>query len=130
MSDSNVIGFPHTFKSDYQVDYETPAEVNPNVVEGLPPETEDLLLLREAYDLLGGERQVQHGTPEKCLGETAKLWTWWTGFQIDAHDVAMMLMLLKTGRVKTGAYNRDDYKDGPGYWALAGRMRKNSSVPR
>lgn len=80
-------------------------------------------ILNDAANLIDGDRNVQHGDREKCHAEIAKLWTWWTGFQIDAHDVAMMMTLLKTARIKTGAYNRDCYVDGAGYLSIAGELR-------
>lgn len=80
-------------------------------------------ILQDAANLTEGERQEQHGTPEKCHDEIAKLWAWWMGVKLDRHDVAMMLSLLKTARIKTGAPNRDCYVDGAAYNALAGRFR-------
>jgi hypothetical protein len=92
-----------------------------------PPkaETESAKVLLDAYALTEGDRHQQHGSAEKCHAEIAKLWTWWTGFQIDAHDVAMMMDLLKTARIKTGGANRDCYVDKCGYSALAWRVRKD-----
>jgi hypothetical protein len=126
MSD-NIIGFPHAWKSDYRVDY----EANPNeVVTPAPPPSEAWATLQDAANLIEGTRNDQHGAREKSHAEIAKLWTWWTGFPIDAHDVAIMMTLLKLSRIKTGGYNRDSYVDGEGYLAIAAELRKTESTPR
>jgi hypothetical protein len=128
MSD-NIIGFPHAWKSDYRVDY----EANPNEVvapQVAPPPSEAWATLQDAANLIEGTRNVQHGAREKCHAEIAKLWTWWTGFSLDAHDVAIMMTLLKLSRIKTGGYNRDCYVDGEGYLAIAAELRKTESTPR
>jgi hypothetical protein len=84
-------------------------------------------ILNDAANLIDGDRNTQHGDRKHCHTEIAKLWTWWTGFQIDAHDVAIMMSLLKTARIKTGAYNRDCYTDACGYISIAGELRDGNA---
>jgi hypothetical protein len=120
--DGNVLAFPGIAIAD-------PIE---DGLYGDPPAkaetSEAWQILNDAANLIDGDRNVQHGDRAHCHGEIAKLWTWWTGFQIDAHDVAMMMMLLKAARVKTGAYNRDCYVDGAGYLSIAGELRNGKST--
>ena len=128
MSDANVIGFPHGNRPGDPLPYH---EVNPNESDPPPPiNPEAVSILEDAYRLIEGDRHTHHGDAAKCHGEIAKLWTWWTGIQLDAHDVAMMLALLKISRVKTGGYNRDTYTDLCGYGSLAGQLRKTEATPR
>lgn len=120
MSD-NVIGFPHGFNGNGHS--APPQEVS--AVE--QPDTEAWQILQEAANLVEGERNEQHGAREKCHAEIAKLWTWWCGFRVDAHDVAIMMSLLKVARIKTGGYVRDAYLDGCGYLSIAGELRKGNA---
>lgn len=92
-----------------------------------PPNSEAWNILQEAANLIEGDRNDQHGAREKCHAEIAKLWTWWTGFQIDPHDVAVMMAMLKIARIKTGSYNRDSYLDACGYLSIAGELRNGQS---
>lgn len=128
MSDSNVIGFPHGSRPGDPLPYQ---EVNPNVVDPPPLNNPEAWgILQNAANKIEGERHIQHGKAEKCHDAIAQLWTWWTGIEIDRHDVAMMFDLAKTARIKTGAYNPDDYEDKAGYTSLAGQFRKTEATPR
>lgn len=115
------IGYPHG--ADRPGDTYPPTEVNPNPPPDPKTNSPAWDILQEAANLIDGERNEQHGAREKCHGEIAKLWTWWTGIQIDAHDVAIMMALLKIARIKTGGYNKDAYIDGCGYFSIAGELR-------
>jgi hypothetical protein len=119
--DGNVLAFPGIAIAD-------PIE---DGLYGDPPAkaetSEAWQILNDAANLIDGDRNVQHGDRAHCHGEIAKLWTWWTGFQIDAHDVAIQMALLKIARVKTGAYNKDCYVDACGYLAIAGELRNGNA---
>jgi hypothetical protein len=115
---ADILGFPHGPRPGDQY----PNEVNPN--EGPPaPNSPAWEILQEAANLIEGDRNSQHGAREVCHGEIAKLWTWWVGIQIDPHDVAVMMAMLKIARIKTGGYNKDCYTDATGYMAIAGELR-------
>jgi hypothetical protein len=126
--DGQVVTGPWEARVDFEQSIfdATPCDVEPTIIKIEPKQIPAAAILEDARGLIEGDRQEQHGDPKKCHDEIAKLWTWWTGIQIDAHDVAMMMMLLKTARIKTGGYNRDCYVDGPAYFALAGQMRTES----
>jgi len=81
-------------------------------------------ILTTARDLTMGERNVQHGHPRVNLTNIASLWSGYFGdpTMFDAHDVAVMMVLLKMARTKTGATNPDDYVDAAAYAAIAGEI--------
>ena len=53
----------------------------------------------------------------------AKLWSAYTDTDIDAHDVAIMMSLLKIARTKLGAVSKDTYIDMSAYGAIAGEIK-------
>lgn len=78
-------------------------------------------VLREANDLINGDRQEEYGTPRVNFRRIADLWDvlvprpdgdWTEG------DVALALLGLKLARAVQG-YKRDTYVDVAGYAALA-----------
>jgi len=99
-------------------------------------------ILAEADKIINGERQEQYGKPEDAFESIASLWnayfisilkdlqsanncfhaeSWEGEFIIKAHDVAMMMVLLKVARTN-GQKKIDNYIDIAGYAALAARL--------
>ena len=71
-----------------------------------------------------GGRPMDYGTPEDNFALVAKLWNTYLGdCLMDAHDVAMMMALLKIARIKTGRGKMDNYFDLAGYAACAAEIR-------
>ena len=79
-------------------------------------------ILDKAKETINGARQDAYGNPEDNFSAIAKLWTAYTGIEFTAHDVAMMMALLKVARIKGGAGREDSYIDMCGYAALAADM--------
>jgi hypothetical protein len=79
-------------------------------------------LLHEAVDLISGERTRQHGDPVVCHQRIADLWSSYLGHRIGATDAALMLLLVKVARTRSGTLNSDDFRDAAGYAALAGQI--------
>jgi len=79
-------------------------------------------ILDEAKTVINGERQDMYGEPEDNFAKIAEFWTTYKGVDFTAHDVAMMMSLLKVARIATGAGKRDSYVDLCGYAALAADM--------
>lgn len=77
--------------------------------------------LDEAKKCVCGGREQDYGTPEYNFGLISELWTAYTGFEIAARDVAVMMAFLKIARIKKSD-NEDSFVDGIGYLACAGEM--------
>lgn len=91
------------------------------------PELEQVLnsrqaILEQAIQCITGHRMDDYGKPEDSFGKIAQLWTAYTGNKYTAHDVAMMLALLKVARISTGHGGADSYIDLAGYAACAGEI--------
>ena len=53
----------------------------------------------------------------------ARLWSAYLDVKIEAHDVALMMALLKMARTKLGAVSKDTYIDMSAYSAIAGEIK-------
>ena len=71
------------------------------------------------------DREKQYGSPENNFKIIAALWTIYTGHAIFAHDVAIMMALLKVARIKSGHNKADNYIDMAGYAACAAELADN-----
>jgi hypothetical protein len=81
----------------------------------------------KASDLVGGDRDGQHGRKLDNFKRIAAAWDAWINRirkpgPIDAHDVGAMMALLKMARTQSGSLNMDDYIDAAGYAACAGEV--------
>lgn len=76
-------------------------------------------LLREAESLVDGERNIQYGSPSQDFERTAALWTAYLDGKryLEAHDVAVMMILLKASRLRWSPTKRDSWVDVAGYAA-------------
>lgn len=79
-------------------------------------------ILEEAEKCVCGQRQEDYGEPEDNFRVIADLWGTYTGLLLKAHDVAMMMALLKIGRIQSGRRTEDSYIDLAGYAACAGEL--------
>jgi len=79
-------------------------------------------ILDEAIRLTTGDREQQHGDPRRTFDRIARQWGAYLGTEITAHDVCLMMTLLKLVRAGSGEANDDDYIDGAGYIALAAEV--------
>lgn len=85
-------------------------------------------ILQEAERIINGERRVEYGDARDCFALISNLWTEYSidklkdDTSISAHDVAMMMCLMKIARTTTGAKKRDTYVDIAGYAALAANL--------
>ena len=82
--------------------------------------------VRDIYDqarhLTSTERQAQYGAPEDNLGRIGALWSAYLGKDLSAHDVAVMMALVKIGRISSGVTVRDNYVDAVAYIGLADQL--------
>lgn len=84
-------------------------------------------ILNRAEEIVCNIREAQYGAPENNFGLTAALWALYLsekprGEEPTAHDVAVMMALLKIARIATGQVKADNYIDLAGYAALAGEL--------
>lgn len=81
-------------------------------------------ILSEAERCVCADREQQYGSPENNFSLIARLWREYldTDKPITAHDVAIMMALLKIARIASGQVKADNYVDACGYLACAGEI--------
>ena len=80
-------------------------------------------LLMRAHTLVRGDRERDYGDKVKNHNNIAKLWSAYLDAHITAHDVAIMMTLLKVARTKLGEVSEDTYVDMAAYGAIAGEIK-------
>lgn len=79
-------------------------------------------ILDTAKQCICADREAEYGTPQENLGRIAALWSGYAAHDFTAHDVAIMMALVKVGRIASGKVKQDTYVDMAGYAALAGEL--------
>lgn len=79
-------------------------------------------VLETAKSLVCGDRAKAYGDAKENFGSIATMWEEYLGYPINADDVAIMMILLKIARMKTGTFKEDTFIDIAGYAALAGEL--------
>lgn len=79
-------------------------------------------ILDKAAEMVCGHREQDYGTPEDNFTKIAALWSAWLGIEVTAIDVAMMMVMFKAARIKTGTMTEDSFVDGAGYFACGGEI--------
>ena len=64
----------------------------------------------------------QHGEPKVAHTRIAAFWSAYLDHPITAHDVAIMMILVKVARTKNGTINLDNYVDVAGYAGVAAEL--------
>lgn len=82
-----------------------------------PPLNHRASLLFEAEALVNGDRNAQYGDPRQDFVRTATMWGAYLGIEIQAHDVAALMVLLKASRIRWSPTKRDSWVDLAGYAA-------------
>jgi Domain of unknown function (DUF6378) len=82
-------------------------------------------ILDSAKAIVTADRNVDYGTPEQNFQTIAELWTCYLQYKyiFDAHEVAVMMMLLKISRLQTSPHKEDHWIDIAGYAACGGEVR-------
>ena len=80
-------------------------------------------ILTKANSLISKDREKDYGDKVKNHENIAKLWSAYKDTKITAHDVAIMMTLLKIARTKLGAISEDTYIDLAAYGAIAGEIK-------
>ena len=68
------------------------------------------------------ERGQEYGKPEDNFATIARLWRVYLDTPINAHDVAMMMVLFKVARAKSNPTHIDNLVDIAGYAACAAEL--------
>lgn len=88
-------------------------------------------ILDSAKEIVTKDREQNYGSPEDTFATIADLWTIYirekcigvnTDVCISPSDVAIMMILLKIGRVAGGRFKDDNYVDIAGYAACGGEL--------
>jgi hypothetical protein len=79
--------------------------------------------LETAIKCVCGNREEDYGSPENNFQCCADLWNIYLGSDIvSAHDVSVMMALLKIARIASGKTKNDSYIDAAGYLACAAEI--------
>ena len=78
--------------------------------------------LEQAMSIVCKDREAQYGSPEDNFGVISALWSDYLGYNIEPHDVAILMALLKIARIKSGQCKADNYIDLAGYAACAAEI--------
>ena len=79
--------------------------------------------LSQAITLSANDRQKDYGDKVDNHNNIARLWSAYLDTDIKAHDVAIMMALLKMARTKLGAVSKDTYIDMAANSAIAGEIK-------
>lgn len=85
----------------------------------MPKSIENCLVELDEIKRILTEREAQHGDPKENLGRIAAYWSNYLGLNLSETDVALMMMLMKMGRLNTGTLKTDSVRDLTGYAAIA-----------
>jgi len=77
-------------------------------------------ILDTAKQYINVDRADTHGDAESNFGLIAAYWSAHLNKNISAHDVAVMMTLMKLARAKSNPKHIDNWIDGCGYLALGG----------
>jgi len=83
------------------------------------------IVLEEAMKVVLTNREKKYGPPEDSFTAIAKLWSAYKGCEFSAKDVAVMMSLLKIGRIVTGQIKEDNWVDAVGYLACGAEMESD-----
>jgi len=79
--------------------------------------------ITKAADIVDGDRAKSYGDKTENHKNIADFWAAYLGVPITAHQAAMMMLLLKIARTKTGSDTEDNYVDIAGYAGVAGEIK-------
>ena len=80
------------------------------------------ITLNTAKSLVMGDRNKDYSSPQANFDQTAELWSAYMGHQFSAHDVAVMMILVKLARISTSPGKLDNWIDIAGYAACGGEV--------
>ena len=81
-------------------------------------------ILKEAHEIIYGDREKTYGDPSKNLSLIGQLWGAYLGQDISDYDVAYLMIMLKIARLSNTPDHRDSLVDICGYAALVDRIQQ------
>jgi hypothetical protein len=85
----------------------------------------EMTILKEAHNIIYGDREKTYGHPSKNLGTIATMWNAYLtnidNRELNAKDVAALMMLVKVARFANDPNHKDNLVDICGYAALIER---------
>jgi hypothetical protein len=94
-------------------------------------------ILKEAEEIIYGDREQTYGSPSKNLQLIANLWEIYlhgrgllnvNGAGVSAEDVSLMMVLMKIARLTNTPDHRDSLVDICGYTALIDRINNETKT--
>ena len=79
-------------------------------------------ILDNARQIITIDRETQYGKPEDNFSNIAHYWTNYLNKDITAHDVAIMMALLKIARIQGNSFKADSFIDCIGYLACGAEI--------
>ena len=104
----------------------TQVNFNPQAYVEAFPKSKAAKICESAAKLIDGPKNSEHGDREDTFGSTAELWSTYFGIEIEPHQVAWAMVLLKIAREGNG-HNADNSLDAVGYAAIAGELAENDA---
>ena len=74
-------------------------------------------MLDKCKEIVMGARQENYGSPESNFQKIADYWSLYLEVDVEAHDVALMMVLMKLARLQNKADHEDSWIDIAGYAA-------------
>lgn len=74
-------------------------------------------LLTDAEEIINGNRNSEYGPPTQDFQRTSIMWSAYLNKELQAHDVAVLMILLKLSRIAWSPEVRDHWVDLAGYAA-------------
>lgn len=85
-------------------------------------------VLDTAKQIVMGDRNKEYSDPSDNFRQTAALWEAYLGHPIEAHDVAVLMILAKVSRISTSPSKGDHWIDIAGYSACGAETRAGTLV--
>lgn len=84
-------------------------------------------ILKQADDIVNGERQEDYGSPLDNMTRIASFWSEIVGVEVTPYKAALMMAALKLARECAG-YKVDNLVDMAGYIQIAGICKENEAL--
>ena len=97
-------------------------KVEPTKVELAIPRMSRESILETARVIVSADRNTEYGEPEQNFSTIAELWTMYMGVPFEAHEVAVLQLLVKVARLRQSPEKMDHWVDIAGYAACGGEV--------